>query len=149
MWICVWLCIQRCASELGFFCVPLFTASFPVILKTPDVEQMSAVVASFLPRLGALLPGPHVLQTLTSLCLIRPHLPGRSGVDAWWSGVGTWWSGVGAWSGVDVTVTHNHIHLCGASVITSLFNYKNILLQERVINHRVKLYFCSKLSFII
>ena len=66
-----------------------------------------------------------------------------------WSGVDAWWSGVGAWSGVDVTVTHNHIHLCGASVITSLFNYKNILLQERVINHRVKLYFCSKLSLII
>ena len=47
------------------------------------------------------------------------------------------WDGVGD-AGVDVTVTHNHIHLCGASVITSLFNYKNILLQERVINHRVK-----------
>ena len=31
-------------------------------------------------------------------------------------------------TGVDVTVTHNHIDLCGASVITSLFNYKNILL---------------------
>ena len=51
--------------------------------------------------------------------------------------------GIAYTNGVDVTVTHNHIHLCGASVITSLFNYKNILLQERVINHRVKLYFCA------
>ena len=31
-------------------------------------------------------------------------------------------------TGVDVMVTHNHIDLWGVSVITSSFNYKNILL---------------------
>ena len=36
-------------------------------------------------------------------------------------------------AGVDLPVTSNHIHLCGASIITCLFNYQNILLQERLI----------------
>ena len=53
------------------------------------------------------------------------------------------------YTGVDLTVTINDIHLCGTPIIACFCSYHNMLLQQRVINHKVKLYMqatCKRLN---
>ena len=42
-----------------------------------------------------------------------------------------------------LTVTINDIHLCGTPIIACFCSYHNMLLQECIINHKVKLYTCN------